>query len=180
MKAGLVAPFLFALLAPAFAAQDPRPDFSLKGAANAAATRRDDVFGGSLTITTDADWRKQWNDARGGMPRFTEASGISRGRRIWVLVFFANARTDLGGNVSVECDVRFVRPDGTAAYEQTDLPCFKGRIEGPPGNLRLAAQQIEFVGDEKDPPGTWRVEVKLRDTGAKREVPLVGVFTLRG
>ena len=175
--------FALALLAcalPAVAAQTPRPDFSLRGAADAAAAQRAEAFGGSITITSDADWRTQWNEARGTAPRFTEASAISRGTKVWVLVFFSNARTDARGQIDVECDLRFLRPDGSVAYEGKDLSCYDGRIEGAPGNLRLATQQIEFVGDEKDPPGTWRVEVKLRDANARSEVPLLGVFTLRG
>ncbi len=166
-------------LAPALA-QTPKPDFSLRGAANAAAAKKTEVFGGSVTLTSDADWRRQWTDAQGSVPKFTEVTSIARGKKFWVLIFFSNARTDLGGQVNVACDLRFLRPDGSAAHEQKDIPCYKGRIEGAPGNLRLATQQIEFVGDAKDPPGTWRVEVKLRDTNAKMEVPLLAVFTLRG
>ena len=166
MKLPLLAALSILGMAPVLA-QAPKPDFSLKGAANAAATQKSTSFGGSVTITTDADWRKQWNEAKGAVPRFAEATSITRGRKIWVLVFFSNARTDLGGQVNVECDLRFIRPDGTTAHEQKNLACFRGRIEGAPGNLRLATQQIEFVGDAKDPAGTWRVEVKLRDTNAE-------------
>ena len=180
MRARAFALLLVACALPAFAAQDPRPDFSLRGAADAAASRREAAFGGSIHITTDADWRRQWADARGAMPQFTEASSIARGTRVWVLVFFSNAHSDRGGEINVTCDLRFLRPDGTAAYEGKDLSCYKGRVEGPTGNLRLATQQIEFVGDKNDAPGTWRVEVKLRDTNGRSEVPLIGVFTLRG
>ena len=179
MKAPALAFFTLLAIAPAFAAQNPKPDFSLQGAAKAAATKDPSTFGGSMTVTTDQDWRTQWIDAHGAVPKFAEATSIPRGKKVWVLIFFSNARTDLGGQVNVVCDLRFLKPDGTTAHEQKDLACFKGRIEGAPGNLRLATQQIEFVGDAKDPPGTWRVEVKLRDTNSKTEVPLLSVFTLR-
>lgn len=166
-------------LAPALA-QTPKPDFSLRGAADAAVAKKPEVFGGSLTLTSDADWRRQWADAQGSVPKFTEVTAVPRGRKFWVLIFFSNARVDPGGRVNVACDLRFLRPDGSTAHEQKDIACYQGRIEGAPGNLRLATQQIEFVGEAKDPPGTWRVEVKLRDANARMEVPLIAVFTLRG
>lgn len=177
---GSLAAVVLALAMVPAAGQTPKPDFSLRGAANAAASKKADTFGGTLTLTSDADWRRQWIDAKGSVPRFTEVTSISRGKKFWVLVFFSGARPDRLGQVNVECDLRFLRPDGTTAHEQKGLPCYKGRIEGAPDNLRLATQQIEFVGDSKDPPGTWRVEVKLRDENAKSEVPLIAVFTLRG
>lgn len=162
------------------AAEGPKYDFSLKGSADkAVAPATTTAFGGSIIVTTDTDWRTQWKSANGAMPSFKEAGTITRGQKVSVLVFFRNARPDAKGELNVTCDLRFVRPDGTAAVEQKNLPCFRGRIEGSPGNLRLAAQQIDFVGDAKDPPGTWRVEVKLKDQVRESEVPLLAVFTLR-
>ena len=180
-------PFALLVLVAAFAglavaADGQKYDFSLKGSADkAVAPATTTAFGGSLIVTTDGDWRTQWSAARGGaMPAFKEAGTITRGQKVSVLIFFKNARPDAKGELNVTCDLRFVRPDGTAAVEHKGLACYKGRIEGSPGNLRLAAQQIDFVGDAKDPPGTWRVEVRLRDQVRVSEVPLLAVFTLRG
>jgi len=165
----------------AAAAEGQKYDFSLKGSADkAVAPATTTAFGGSIIVTTDGDWRTQWSAAKGAMPAFKEAGTITRGQKVSVLIFFRNARPDAKGELNVTCDVRFVRPDGTAAVEHKGLACYKGRIEGSPGNLRLAAQQIDFVGDAKDPPGTWRVEVRLRDQVRVSEVPLLAVFTLRG
>jgi hypothetical protein len=175
----LVAATAFAALASAAEAQ--KYDFSLKGSADrAVAPATVTAFGGALVVTTDEDWRERWKAAQGAMPAFKEAGTIPRGKKVSVLVFFKNARPDAKGEVNVACDLRFLRPDGTAAVEQKGLSCFRGRIEGSPANLRLAGQQIDFVGDAKDPQGTWRVEVKLRDQVRASEVTLLSVFTLRG
>ena len=173
------------LLASAFAglaaaAEGQKYDFSLKGSADkAVAPATTTAFGGSVIVTADTDWRTQWKAANGKMPAFKEAGTIQRGQKVSVLIFFMNARPDAKGELNVTCDLKFIRPDGTVAVEQKNLACFRGRIEGSPGNLRLAAQQIDFVGDAKDPPGTWRVEVKLKDQVRESEVPLLAVFTLR-
>jgi hypothetical protein len=116
-------------------------------------------FGGMVLVTSDADWRSKWETPSNAVPHFTEAKGVLRGNRAFVLTFFANPELNGAGNANVTCDIDVVRPDGTSSIHQIDAVCFKGALKGDSHNTYLSAPIIAFVGDPGDPAGEWLVHV---------------------
>lgn len=145
----------------------------------AAEPRSTRPFAGSLLLTTDEDWRTRWETAAGPELGITETDTLTRGRKLWVVVTIANAGLDARGLAHVACEVRFVKPDGTVAFEDKTLRCYDGPPRPGPGQRLLAQPLIEFVGEPSDPSGTWRVQVRLRDQVRGAELPMTAVFTLR-
>jgi len=135
-------------------------------------------FAGSILVTPDQDWSKKWNTPGKVTPRFPEAGTIPRGKKVWVLIFFANPKLDADGNSHITCDLRFVKPDGSVSFDKKGMTCFKGRLGGDP-HLVYLASPAEFVGDPGDPQGTWRVAARVRDVKRGTELTLLTAFTLR-
>jgi len=138
-----------------------------------------DDFGGSVLATTDEDWEKKWNTPPETKPNFNKAGAVPYGKKVFILTFFANPKLDQQGNANVRCDIRIVEPSGKVSLEQKDAACFSGVIQGSPYAMRLSAPVIAFSGDPDDPPGTWAIEVMLRDTVRKVELPLRTTFELK-
>lgn len=136
-------------------------------------------FAGSLLATTDDDWEQKWNTPPETKPHFSKADVVPYGKKVFVLTFFANPSRDSLGDSNVRCDLKITAPTGKVSLENKDMNCFSGRIAGSPYNMYLSAPVIAFSGDPDDPPGTWVVEVKLRDTIRNVELPLRTVFQLK-
>lgn len=136
-------------------------------------------FGGSVLATTDEDWEKKWNTPPDTKPSFTQASAVSYGKKVFVLTFFANPKLDQQGKADVRCDIRILAPTGKVSFAQKDSACFAGTIQGDPYAVRLSAPVVAFSGDSDDPPGTWAVEVMLRDAVREVELPLRTTFELK-
>jgi hypothetical protein len=146
---------------------------------NTASRKAPSGFAGSVLITTDAEWRKKWGAPGDATPQVAQADVVSRGTKLWALVYFSAPQLDSAGRTNVICDLKFIRPDGKTALDQKGIACFKGLLGGDPRKVYLSSQTIEFVGDPGDPTGTWRIQVILRDMNGKTELPLFTVFTLR-
>ncbi|MET0290826.1 MAG: hypothetical protein ABW136_00585 [Steroidobacteraceae bacterium] len=155
------------------------PAFAASAADETASRRAPDGFAASMLLTSDADWRAKWNTPTSTTPEFTRVDSVKRGTPIWLLVFFANAKTDAAGAAQITCDIRFTRPDGKIALDQKDVSCLRGKLGSSPRNVFLAAQNIEFNGDAGDPTGTWQVGVTVRDRLRGTGLPLFTTFTLR-
>jgi hypothetical protein len=151
----------------------------LHGAEDTAARRAPDGFSASMLLTSDADWRKQWNTPSSTVPQFARADSVRRGTPVWLLIFFANPQLNAAGGALVTCDIRFTRPDGKIALDRKEVSCFRGALGSNPRNVFLAAQNVEFVGDPGDPTGTWQVGVTVRDRVRGTGLPLFTTFTLR-
>ena len=138
-----------------------------------------DGFGGSLLATTDANWREKWNTPPDTKPEFTPADVVPYGKKVFVLIFFVNPKTDESGKASVRCDVRMVAPTGKVSVDQKDVSCFAGPLQGSPFNVRLSDPVMAFTGDPGDPAGVWSAEVVLRDATRNVELALRTTFTLK-
>lgn len=134
-------------------------------------------FAGSLLATTDEDWKEKW--AGKTPPRFNKAETVPYGKKVFILIFFSNPQIDASGTANVRCDLQIFAPTGKVTLAQKDVTCYTGPLKGDPFALRLSAPVIGFSGDPGDPPGTWAVEVLLRDTVRNVELPLRTTFTLR-
>ena len=77
-------------------------------------------FGGSLVVTSDADWRSKWETPSNTVPHFTEAKAVARGKHIFILIFFANPKLTEKGTADLVCDIDVTRPDGSSSVHQTD------------------------------------------------------------
>lgn len=138
-----------------------------------------DGFGGWLVVTPDADWREKWNTSPETVPHYNTANSVEKGKSLTILIFFVNPAADTNRNVDVTCDIQSIRPDGSMSIDQKEIPCLKGELQGDPGNIRLAAPVIKYVGESKDLPGKWTIKVTLRDNGRHVELPLKTSFELK-
>ncbi|MGK5080058.1 hypothetical protein [Janthinobacterium sp. HLX7-2] len=143
------------------------------------AMKSKDDFAGSLLATTDEDWEKKWNTPPETKPNFNKAGIVPYGKKVYILTFFANPKLDQLGKANVRCDFRILAPTGKVSHEQKDATCFAGAIQGSPYALRMSAPVVAFSGDPDDPPGTWRIEVMLRDAVRNVELALGTTFELK-
>ena len=136
-------------------------------------------FAGSLLATTDEDWERKWNTPPETKPSFNKAGVVAFGKKVFILSFFANPKLDALGNANVLCDLKITDPAGKLTLSQKSLKCFVGRLKGKPDNLYLSDVVVGFTGDPGDPPGTWVVEVNLRDVNRQVDLPLRTSFQLK-
>jgi hypothetical protein len=136
-------------------------------------------LGGSLLVTSDANWREKWDTPSNTIPHFSEAKSVARGEQVFVLVFFANPKLTSEGSANLTCDLAVTRPDGTTSIHQTDVVCFQGMLKGSPNNMYLSAPVIGFTGEASDPAGTWTVRVSLKDNFRNTVLPLKTSFILK-
>lgn len=136
-------------------------------------------FTGLLLVTPDADWQQKWNTSEATVPKFNQASTVRYGEQLSILTFFANPKADKSGNVDVVCNLKVVRPDGSLSVDAKDVQCAKGKLQGHPRNVRLSPAVLKFVGEESDPPGVWKVEVKLTDKVRGTSLTLKSQFELK-
>jgi hypothetical protein len=136
-------------------------------------------FGGWVLVTSDADWEAKWNTPAETVPEFKEAKSIPRGKHIFVLTFFANPQLSNESAADIICDINIVKPDGSAAMNQTNAICYKGSVKGNAYSMYLSLPVIDFVGDPDDPLGKWTVRISLKDNIRKVTLPLQTSFELR-
>ncbi len=105
-------------------------------APNTEARNAVDGFGGWLLVTSDADWKQKWETSPNTVPHFVEAHTVARGKHVFILTFFANAKLTETGEADVTCDIDVVRPDGSSSVHQIDAVCFRGQLKGeiPPAS----------------------------------------------
>jgi hypothetical protein len=121
-------------------------------------------FGGWLILTSDGDWEAKWNvPDEQATPSFNEAESLRYGETVVALIFVANPKPDIRGDVNVLCDLKVTRPNGSLSVNQRDLPCLSGKLLGDPLSIRLASHTLKFVGEKGDPLGTWSFDVAVRD-----------------
>lgn len=135
-------------------------------------------FGGWLMVTRDTDWKAKWETPTETAPAFHGASKVEYGERLAILTFYSNPKTDAGGAIHILCDIKLTRPDGSVPVDTKGIDCASGILQGAPRNTRLTAAVIDFIGEDGDPPGVWRVEVNLTDKNRNVNVPLKAEFTL--
>ncbi len=140
--------------------------------------RSRDDFGGSLLITPDDDWKAKWNTPAEAMPNFNSADVVPYGKKVYVLIFFANPKLDSSGVANVRCDIQITDPTGKVAMLKKDLICFSEKIAGSQFNTYLSAPVFVFNGEPEDPPGEWIVDVSLRDANRHVDLPLRSSFKL--
>lgn len=136
-------------------------------------------FAGSLLATTDEDWERKWNTPPETKPSFNQAGVVAFGKKVFILSFIGNPKLDALGNANVLCDFKISDPAGKSAVSQKNVKCFVGRLKGNPYNLYLSDAVLTFAGDPGDRPGTWVVEVNLRDVNRQVDLPLRTSFQLK-
>ena len=135
-------------------------------------------FGAWLVVTSDQDWEARWNTPPDTTPHFTQATTVEKGGRLYVLLLFSNPALTKDGHADVKCDIEIERPDKTISALGRDAVCFAGPLSGPARQLYLSGPVLNFVGEERDPLGEWRVRVKMKDRVRGVDVPLETSFTL--
>ena len=136
-------------------------------------------FGGWLVVTPDVDWEAKWNTPKENTPSFNTADDVRQGETLTILVFFANPRLDKQRRAKVTCDIRVTRPDRTLSTNERGVLCAEGGAYGDSSTVYLSNLVVGFVGEPKDPLGTWVVDVTLHDDNASIVVPLKATFELK-
>jgi hypothetical protein len=136
-------------------------------------------FGGWLVVTPDVDWEAKWNTPKDNTPSFNTADDVRQGETLTILVFFANPRLDEQRRAKVTCDIRVTRPDRTLSTNERGVLCAEGGNYGDSSTVYLSNLVVGFVGEPKDPLGTWVVDVTLHDDNANIAVPLKATFELK-
>ncbi|HFD33196.1 MAG: hypothetical protein AXA67_08785 [Methylothermaceae bacteria B42] len=136
-------------------------------------------FGGWLLITPEPDWEKKWNTSSETIPYFAEATEVSYGKKLTILTFFINPKTNAAGEIDVLCDIKVTRPNGSISVDAKGIKCASGKLIGNPRNIRMASAVIKYIGEEGDPPGKWNVEVTLTDKVRGTVIPLRAHFNLQ-
>ncbi len=135
-------------------------------------------FRGWLLVTSDPDWRQEWNDPSGDVPRFKQTESVRLGEEVTVLTLYSNPSTDEKGHIDIICDIRIRRPDGIFSYEKDAVVCGDGELAGEPSTVRLAYAVISYSGERGDPCGWWQVEVRLKDGNTGIDIILETAFEL--
>lgn len=135
-------------------------------------------FGGWLLITPDKDWATKWETPTETTPNFNEASEVRYGDQLAALTFFINPLLDSKRHINILCDIKVIRPDKTISYDNRNLDCASGVLNGDPRNVRLSNMIINFIGEDGDPAGSWVVEVNIIDKNRDVLIPLRAEFEL--
>jgi len=135
-------------------------------------------FAAMLLNTSDADWWEKWNQPQ--PPNYKEVKSVRKGGQIVTLIFIVNAARDADGAVNVLCDIKAFRPDGSQSMGVEGRPCLWGKPSGDPTNLRLAPTAHTFIGEEGDPPGTWKVDITVHDAVRNVSIELHTSFEYLG
>ncbi|WP_158883117.1 hypothetical protein [Rhodanobacter sp. L36] len=138
-----------------------------------------DGFAGWLVVTPDADWKAKWETPADTVPYFATASSTTRGKQLFVLIFFANPKLDGSNAADIRCDIDVLKPDGKPSFHQTGMTCFKGALHEPATHMFLSAPVIVWTGDATDHSGTWVVQVTLKDNLRHVTMPLRTSFELK-
>jgi hypothetical protein len=149
-----------------------------KPAPDSPAVKSRDSLRALLLITSDPDWVKKWDSPPENRPAFPSSSVVSNGGELSILTFLVNPAMDAERKTDVTCDLKAVRPDGSAAVDQKNLACFRTKLEGPPEHVYLSSAQLKFVAEPSDQRGLWRVFVVVRDNLRGVKLELENSFTL--
>ena len=136
-------------------------------------------FGGWLVVTPDKDWEAKWKTPREVTPAFTTTDKVHLGETLTILIFYVGPRAARDGTIDIRCDLKVIRPDGSASIDEKALACASGALSGPASDLRLSELVVQYVGEPGDQFGVWTVEVVVRDANAKTSVSLSTSFTLK-
>ncbi len=136
-------------------------------------------FGGSLLVTNDEGWEREWNTPPDHTPVLKKAVNVAIGEKVRILVLFANPQTDAQRIAKVLCDLRIRDPRGRLVHEQRAMPCYRGTLEGSSNATRLS-QTVPVIDTKADyPKGTWVVTVDLLDAQRNTLLPLRTSFVLQ-
>lgn len=136
-------------------------------------------FSASLVVTDNPRWRAIWEATTDDQPRLDAAQEVRNGGELFIVAFLSNPQPGADGSSNVRCDVRVLRPDGSASMDQRDLPCFQGRPGADPGLIYLSSEGVRFLAEAADPRGTWTVKITLTDANRGVALPLQATFNVR-
>jgi len=135
-------------------------------------------FGGWLVVTPDKDWVQKWETPTENIPYLSEANEVKYGEELTILPFFINPKVNSVGEINIFCHIKITKPTGKTSIDQGNIPCANGKLHGDPRNIRLTTTVVKYIGEDKDPPGTWVVEFTITDNNKNISIPLKTKFTL--
>jgi hypothetical protein len=138
-----------------------------------------DGFSAVLIVTSDKEWLKKWDTPPETKPAFSTTDSVENGGELNILTFLAGAGIDAEAKTDVTCDLKALRPDGSAAIDQKGIPCLRTTLKGGGQDVYLSAAQVKFVAEPSDQRGLWRVFVVARDNHRGVTLELENSFTVR-
>lgn len=150
----------------------------LSGWPRTGASQVEQGFAAMLLVTPDRDWRAKWDTSPETIPRFDEVSRLRIGEQASILTFFTNPQADASNQVRVLCDLKGTRPDESIAFDMKDIVCVEGELTSPATDIWLSPAVIEVVGEDSDPLGVWRIEVRVKDMVRGTAIDLKTSFEL--
>lgn len=155
---------LFLLLQSAIAQTQPAP-LESKG------------FKGLLAISEDLAFYKKWESPM--PPEIRNAREVGRGKKLIVILTFANAGSDETGNGHVTFTFAMKQPDGTLINKRNNLDALGKRSPAEIGLWMLSSQRIDITFDETDPLGEYTFYATLTDHIKKAILPLTYKLRLK-
>jgi hypothetical protein len=148
---------LFLLLQPAIAQTQPTP-LEAKG------------FKGLLALSEDLAFYEKWKSPM--IPDIRNAREVGRGKKLLVILTFANAGSDETGNGNVTFTFAMKRPDGTLAFQHKDVDALGKRPPAAVGMWMLSQQPMTISFDGEEPSGEYTFYATLTDHVKKATLPL--------
>jgi hypothetical protein len=120
-------------------------------------------FGGMLVLTNDKNFSEILYDAHKPGISLRTIHLVERNKPIETLLIFHGSAYNDKGLSNVTADIRVLAPDGSVYGEEKNINCLNNLPTPLPGELQLCNGRMEIVIEDKDKPGRYTVEAKIRD-----------------
>jgi hypothetical protein len=127
------------------------------------------VFDCKLVLTDDQHFDPKWNNTAGGYgPKIHAVRQVYRGQVVHARLFFKNMSLGAQGAGNVSYDIALIDPRGVVQFSQKGMKAMKTKIPDP-NAVFLSDSYIVNRFEEKDVPGTYRIQITAYDNiaGAK-------------
>ena len=134
-------------------------------------------FKGLLALSEDLNFYKKWNSPM--PPEIKFIREVERGKKLLVILTFANAGSDEKGNGHVTFSFAMRQPNGTLVNRRDNLDALGKRSPAEIGLWMLSSQRIDIIFDETDPSGEYTFYATLTDHVKKVTLPLTYQLQLK-
>jgi hypothetical protein len=133
-------------------------------------------FGAQLFLTASEQFFDDWEKPQ--TPHLPLLTDAERNVPFFTVIMFVNPQLDGGGKAHVTCDITVRKPDGSIYGRELNVSGWEGPYSTPANHLQLTTGGMGIRIEPHDPPGTYVVEVIVRDNHRKVALPLKTTFTV--
>jgi hypothetical protein len=149
---------------------------SLYSADTALTPQTKDGFGAMLFFTEDLDFPKRFY--AGGEITLDATTQVTVGKPFLMIVNFFGPGLSDSHEPQLAMDILISKPDGTEYMKAEGAQVWAGKYPFSASSTQLADAIVKITIEPGDPIGTYKAEVKLKDTIKKVEVDLEKEFTV--